>query len=157
VCRMYEAHPVRHRHGRGTLRSTRDEVERPREKALGEARLDPETAWPGPALGEFTDDLAQSRLRTIRRQCEISASCVGPLVRCCRMTDPFPDLPRRHFGCVLADPPWHFKARKAVQLGNPGSERYVERHYGTMTVADIAALPVRDLAAKDAHLFIWTT
>lgn len=29
--------------------------------------------------------------------------------------------------------------------------------YGTMTVDEIAALPVNDLADKDAHLYMWTT
>lgn len=70
---------------------------------------------------------------------------------------PLTALPARHFACIYADPPWHFKARKAVQLGNPGSERYIERHYATMKLPDIMALPVRDVAAPDAHLFIWTT
>jgi N6-adenosine-specific RNA methylase IME4 len=67
------------------------------------------------------------------------------------------NLPRRHFGCIYADPPWHFRSRKAVQVGNPGSERYVERHYSTMQLPDIMALPVREIASPDAHLFIWTT
>lgn len=30
-----------------------------------------------------------------------------------------------------------------------------ERHYQTMSVADIAALPVRDCATPDAHLWLW--
>lgn len=29
--------------------------------------------------------------------------------------------------------------------------------YATMSVADICALPVRDLAENDAHLYLWTT
>jgi N6-adenosine-specific RNA methylase IME4 len=67
------------------------------------------------------------------------------------------ELPRRHFQCIVADPPWHFKSRTAVQVGNPGSERYVERHYATMSMAEILALPVSEVAAKDAHLFMWVT
>lgn len=73
------------------------------------------------------------------------------------MSEPFSDLPRGHFGCILADPPWHFRARTALQVGNWTSRRDAEKHYGVMGVDDIAALPVKDLAAKDAHLFIWTT
>jgi N6-adenosine-specific RNA methylase IME4 len=73
------------------------------------------------------------------------------------MTDPFEDLPRNHFGAIVADPPWHFRARTALQVGNWTSRRDAEKHYGVMGVDDIAALPVRDLAAKDAHLFLWTT
>lgn len=73
------------------------------------------------------------------------------------MSDPFPDLPRRHFGLIAADPPWHFRARTALQMSNWTSRRDAEKHYGVMGVDDIAALPVRELAADDAHLMLWIT
>jgi N6-adenosine-specific RNA methylase IME4 len=73
------------------------------------------------------------------------------------MTSPFADLPHRHYGAIVADPPWHFKARTALQMANPGSRRDAERHYATMNLEQIKALPVGELATKDAHLFIWTT
>jgi N6-adenosine-specific RNA methylase IME4 len=73
------------------------------------------------------------------------------------MSVPFADLPQQHYGCILADPPWHFRARTALQVGNWTSRRDAEKHYNVMGVDDIAALPVKDIAAKDAHLFIWTT
>lgn len=67
------------------------------------------------------------------------------------------ELPRRHFSCVLADPAWTFKSRTALQAANWDSRRDVEKHYQTMSLEAIMALPVGELAAKDAHLFIWTT
>jgi N6-adenosine-specific RNA methylase IME4 len=73
------------------------------------------------------------------------------------MTDPFEGLPRGHYRCILADPPWHFRARTAIQTRNFKCDRDVQRHYPTMGLDDIKALPVNDIAAKDAHLFIWTT
>lgn len=69
----------------------------------------------------------------------------------------FDGLPSGHFGAILADPPWHFRARTALQVGNWTSRRDAEKHYPVMGVNDIAAMPVKSLAAKDAHLFIWTT
>lgn len=72
-------------------------------------------------------------------------------------SDPFAGLPRGHFGAILADPPWHFRARTALQVGNPTGRRDAEKHYPVMSVEDIAALPVRQMAAKDAHLFLWIT
>lgn len=69
----------------------------------------------------------------------------------------FADLPRGHYRCILADPPWHFRARTALQVGNWTSRRDAEKHYAVMGVDDIAAMPVKDIAHKDAHLFIWTT
>jgi N6-adenosine-specific RNA methylase IME4 len=73
------------------------------------------------------------------------------------VSDPFANLPRGHYRCILADPPWHFRARTALQVGNWTSRRDAEKHYAVMGADDIAALPVKDIAAKDAHLFIWTT
>lgn len=71
--------------------------------------------------------------------------------------DPFVGLERGHYRCIVADPPWHFRARTALQTRNFECARDVDKHYPTMGLDDIKALPVRDLAAKDAHLFIWTT
>ena len=73
------------------------------------------------------------------------------------MSDPFANLPRAHYGAIVADPPWHFRARTALQMSNWTSRRDAEKHYAVMGIDDIKALPVKDLAAKDAHLFIWTT
>ena len=69
------------------------------------------------------------------------------------MTDwPFGDLKRGHYGAILADPPWQF-----VNLWNTpaGPNRGDAAHYGTMTMAEISALPVADLAADDSVLFMW--
>lgn len=52
------------------------------------------------------------------------------------------------YGAIMADPPWRY-AR------NPRGG--AARHYRTMSLADIAALPVRGLAAPQAHLHLWTT
>lgn len=65
-------------------------------------------------------------------------------------------LPPAHFGCVLADPPWHFKPRKAPPP-DAKHRRDPERYYDTMSLEDIKALPVSRHAAKDCHLFLWTT
>jgi N6-adenosine-specific RNA methylase IME4 len=73
------------------------------------------------------------------------------------MTDPFSGLPRGHFKLISADPPWHFRARTALQVGNWTSRRDAEKHYAVMGSEEIAAMPVGELAAKDAHLFLWTT
>jgi N6-adenosine-specific RNA methylase IME4 len=53
----------------------------------------------------------------------------------------------RQFGVVYADPPWHRKAG----IGN----RAYENHYGTMTWAEIIAMPVAKRVLPDAWLFLW--
>jgi N6-adenosine-specific RNA methylase IME4 len=68
---------------------------------------------------------------------------------------PFGDLVPRSFGCVVADPPWNF--RSFAPVTNPHINRNPDRHYSTMDLAGIKRLPVADLTAKDAHLFLWVT
>lgn len=67
------------------------------------------------------------------------------------------DVPDGGFRAILADPPWHFRARTALQVGNWSSRRDAEKHYQVMGLDDIMAVPVRDIAAKDCHLFLWAT
>jgi N6-adenosine-specific RNA methylase IME4 len=68
------------------------------------------------------------------------------------------DLPRAgEYAMIAADPPWHFRARTTLQVGNWTSRRDAEKHYGVMGVEDIAAMPVKGLAAPDAHLMLWIT
>lgn len=52
------------------------------------------------------------------------------------------------FGTILADPPWDVQ-----QKGGLGAQA----HYDLMTLEAIKAMPVRDLAAPDAHLWLWVT
>jgi N6-adenosine-specific RNA methylase IME4 len=63
-------------------------------------------------------------------------------------------LPGGKFGAILADPPWHFEV---WSLKNTGSARHPSTHYPTMTLEDIEALPVGDLAADDCVLFLWVS
>jgi N6-adenosine-specific RNA methylase IME4 len=53
------------------------------------------------------------------------------------------------FGTVYADPPWRYD--------NRASRGAAEDHYATLSLDEIAALPVRQLAARQAHLHLWTT
>src|SRR4249919_715121 len=57
----------------------------------------------------------------------------------------------RRYGAILADPPWTFATWSAKGRG-----RSADRYYPVMSLAEIKALPVRDLATADAVLFLWT-
>ncbi len=57
----------------------------------------------------------------------------------------------RRFATILADPPWRFQNR----TGKMAPEHRRLSRYGTMTLDDIKALPVEDLAAPTAHLYLW--
>ena len=64
----------------------------------------------------------------------------------------FEGLPYRHFRMVAADPPWAYRTRSAK-----GQGRSAEQHYATMSLEDIARLPVEAHCAKDCHLLLWVT
>lgn len=55
------------------------------------------------------------------------------------------------FATVLADPPWQFQNR----TGKIAPEHRRLSRYGTMTLDDIKALPVPEIAADTAHLYLW--
>lgn len=70
---------------------------------------------------------------------------------------PFGDLKPGSFASISADPPWHFRARTPLTEEHWTSRRDAEKHYSVMSLEEIKALPVKQLAAKDAHLWLWTT
>jgi hypothetical protein len=58
----------------------------------------------------------------------------------------------RKYPVLLADPPWRFE--------NPpmgSGDRSTENHYPTMTLEEICALPVGDIATDDAIVYMWAT
>lgn len=54
------------------------------------------------------------------------------------------------YGAILCDPPWAFSTWSKTR-----QTRSAENHYAIMTLDDICALPVADLAKPDCALFLW--
>lgn len=57
------------------------------------------------------------------------------------------EIPTGIYSTVVIDPPW--------QYDNRGTRGAANDHYPTMTLDEIAALPIP--AADEAHLYLWTT
>lgn len=59
--------------------------------------------------------------------------------------------PDGKYRVFYADPPWHY--------GNSGLDDYghAERHYPTMTIEQLCALPVKEMSEDNAVLFLWVT
>lgn len=53
------------------------------------------------------------------------------------------------YGVIYADPPWRYDMKRGNGVA--------ENHYSTMSIEEICALPVADIAAKDSALFLWAT
>ena len=58
----------------------------------------------------------------------------------------------RKFAVIYVDPPWTYKT-----YSGKGKERSAERHYDTMSIDELKAMPIWKLAAKDCTLFMWAT
>ena len=55
----------------------------------------------------------------------------------------------KKYQIILADPAWRYEVNKGQGMA--------EDHYPTMSVEEIAALPVNEIADKNCVLFIWVT
>ena len=102
-------------------------------------------------------DLCEANAYTVEQfAATLKASLQSPVVPpadsdpCCTVDDLAKlTAGEQKFGCIYADPPWSY--------GNQGTRAATDNHYRTMTVEEITALPVGDLAADESHLHLWTT
>ncbi|WP_281844104.1 MT-A70 family methyltransferase [Sinisalibacter aestuarii] len=63
----------------------------------------------------------------------------------------FESLQGKKFGTIMADPPWQFQNK----TGKVAPEHKRLNRYSTMTLDEICAMPVADLADDPAHLYLW--
>src|SRR5260221_14796009 len=63
---------------------------------------------------------------------------------------PFGALKQFSYELIMIDPPWQTEMRSAK-----GEHKSHARYYGSMSFEQIAAMPVGQLAAKRAGLFVW--
>ena len=56
------------------------------------------------------------------------------------------NIPPKKYGCILNDPPWDIEQKNA---------RGAIRHYNLMKLSRIKAMPVADLLAENAHVWLW--
>lgn len=70
-----------------------------------------------------------------------------------RANEDIPPLPETEhgFATILADPPWRFQNR----TGKVAPEHRRLDRYSTLSLEDICELPVAEVAAKNAHLYLW--
>ena len=53
----------------------------------------------------------------------------------------------RKYSIIYADPPWRYSQKRLSGAA--------EHHYNTMSIDELCALPVAELAEKDCALFLW--
>lgn len=92
---------------------------------------------------------ATSKDGSVPNDTERAAPNVGiaPSETTCTTTDLYHLTTR--FGCIYADPPWLYD--------NQATRASTGNHYAGMSVEQLCELPIKDLAADDAHLHLWIT
>jgi N6-adenosine-specific RNA methylase IME4 len=60
------------------------------------------------------------------------------------------------YGTIVVDPPWRYNATTTT-LRSHGRGAGAEHHYPTLDNHEIAELPVQNLAANQAHIYLWVT
>jgi len=101
------------------------------ERYLEAARL-PEPYREKVRMGTLTLNAAKKEQRAVERS----------------RADP-PPLPTAIYRTIVADPPWEYE-RGDIRGAAKG-------HYEVMPIDKVAALPIRELAGEEAHLYLWVT
>ncbi len=59
---------------------------------------------------------------------------------------------------IVADPPWAYRTTDGITTNARGkNEPTAATQYPSMSVSEIAALPVAEQVGQDAHLYLWVT
>lgn len=91
--------------------------------------------------GELTEKAAVSLAKKLKKEKVVSVEKTGQVFALADFGE--------KFRCIYADPPWKY--------GNQATRASTDNHYPTMTVEEIAALPVSQMVEDKAVLFLWTT
>jgi site-specific DNA-methyltransferase (adenine-specific) len=60
---------------------------------------------------------------------------------------------KKKYDIIYADPPWRYNNKKTGRLMLSGSAS----KYATMSLNEIASLPIKNIASKNSVLFLWAT
>lgn len=61
----------------------------------------------------------------------------------------------KKYNIIYADPPWSYKSRRSLYIDNKSGETL--SHYATLSPEEIKSLPVSEITADRAMLFLWCT
>lgn len=64
-------------------------------------------------------------------------------------------LPTDKFRVIYADPPWSYNDKQGGSISD--SYGAAEKHYPSMSIGELCALPIQGLTQQDAVLFLWAT
>lgn len=63
-----------------------------------------------------------------------------------------PEMPKGKFRVFYADPPWAYNDKQDIPSLGGG-----DKHYPSMSIGELCALPIKEIAEDNAVLFLWVT
>lgn len=83
------------------------------------------------------------------------------------LLDVYPQLPKRKFDIIYADPPWHYNGKLQFDRSSTTADKIdlsknifissAAFKYPTLKTTELMKIPVRDIAKDDCLLFMWTS
>ncbi|MCG3774430.1 MAG: hypothetical protein JW395_1253 [Nitrospira sp.] len=113
-----------------------------------------------PRIGDYVLGVSgEQKVDSVRPDCRLSPVCSAEPMKPTPSPEPALTAAQdllafangQRFRTVLADPPWQFQNR----TGKMAPEHRRLSRYSTMTLEDIAALPVDRIVEEPAHLYLW--
>lgn len=136
----------------GTKAGSRDAyvVSRDSTPTLADLGIPPKVS----ALAQKLIDLPETQYEQVRAGTVSVAAALREVEHAKRVNVPLPDVGT--YRVVYADPPWSYGNSGVL---NDEADNYgrAARHYPTMTIAELIALPIKGLLDADAVLFLWVT
>lgn len=118
---------------------------------LSDMEITPDQSSNWQLIASIPEDKFEEYIKTKK---EITTSGAVMLARKLQRESEFggtPELPGGIFNVFHADPPWTYGDKLVEGYG------MVERHYTPMTVQELCDLDIKDIADKNAILFLWVT
>lgn len=116
------------------------------------SNVNPSTVKRGDTLANNRPDLAEKV-----RQGEMKPAEAHREMQRDRQKEKAVELPDGKYLVIYADPPWKYNDAQAVKGDYGTGTGAAAAHYPTMSMSELRALPVEELAANDSVLFLWST
>ena len=114
------------------------------------SKTNPGAVARGDRLAKERPDLAEKV-----RKGEIRPAEAHRQMKSDEVKDNVQELPSGKFNVFYADPPWSYNDKLSGEI----SESYgaAEKHYPSISISELKALPIKEMADENSVLFLWAT
>lgn len=123
---------------------------------LEEQEIPPTTAYRWQQVADMPELVFEKHLEEMRGEKPITTSgLIKELKEEKNRNKPAPIIPDGKYRVIYADPPWKYTS--GDQHSTEEQETTLGTHYASLTIRELSALPIKNMAQDNAVLFMWTT